>query len=380
MSDKEKKNKKRVRRSDFDSAEEWQDFKRQQREQKNRLSGDEARMMFEQSQQRFNQFNDAGLFGGIRNSPRNPGGSQNAGLDWLADGWKPEKNPYENGQINPVANAQAAVVERKEHQRANEQFALQKKHDTGVYQRPDGASEFYYNNPFGDTPDATMMPIDERYGGGIGVGGISLRQPQGALPTGSGIPMSSDAAFGVGQIGPGIYQEDRSNAYAMDAADARAAADAMGFDAAMEQFYKGRTTAEEVGRQSPEAPAPELPDYVGPRGTPGDMQAQIDAIFAQPDEAEVESVQVQPEPATAQPAQSVSDVGIPATAMLPWGPGIDGVEGVIPKMQSNWALLTSLAKDLLQPWLFGPDPAREDYTASTVQDIAKVRAGQVNPF
>lgn len=204
-------------------------------------------MLAQQKAEQFQQMDNAGVFGGIRNSPRNPGGDQNSGLDWLKQGYNPDNNPFEGR--NPQAEAMAAVeAQRQQQQNQRHQEAIQLALTGQLRQNVGGANMASFFNPAtrGDAgaahginnplpqADLNVLNVPEQYGGGLAMGRPAAKpiNVNEMLPTGgyspalgvggSSVPMSAGEAFNTDSLGKGIYAErDRSNPASQDASMAR---------------------------------------------------------------------------------------------------------------------------------------------------------------
>jgi len=220
-------------------------------------------MLAKQKGEQFTQMDDAGVFGGIRNSPRNPGGAQNSGLDWLQANYNPGNNPFEGRDVRSEAMA-AVEAQRQQQQTQRQQEAIQLALSGQLNQDIGGANmtSFYdqnsrgaagaaygLNNPL-PQPSMNVLNIPEQYGGGLGMGGGSRRSldPNSMLPTGgyskplglggSGVPMSSGEAYSTDSLGNGIYADrDRSNPSSQDANMARRGADQSRIKGSVAQFF-----------------------------------------------------------------------------------------------------------------------------------------------
>lgn len=244
----------RPRRSDFDSADEWKDYRNEVKAGMNTNPFDLDKMYAQQNQNA--QFlKDAGAFGGLRQSDRNPGGALNSGIDYLKANYNRAANPYENGLSEGLA--QAAVRQAQQIQKADAEYQEMLKQRTGTVSTADGKTQ-YFSDPSNARPDFVSQIIPDRYGGGVGIGNKAPIMDEGDLPTGSGIPMSPQEAYGIDQIGNGIYApEDRTNATSMDANDARHAGTAQGVRNAITDFYQNRQ------RTVPEVPESAAAEVLG---------------------------------------------------------------------------------------------------------------------
>lgn len=192
--------------------------------------------------------------GGIRESERNPGyGQTKNGIDWL----KQNYNPQEPARWGAEREGRRNVQERKEQQQAD-RVVRSNQMKGGVVQDGD-VSRFYTGDTAqmakdiltgGGLPQAnmSMMPIDPRYGGGMGMGaqsGTTITSPE--LSAGWGTPMPAQEAYGYDQVGPGIYgPQDQSNPSSIYANKARQQGAAEKVNRNLQGFYDQKGQADQI--------------------------------------------------------------------------------------------------------------------------------------
>lgn len=158
---------------------------------------------------RFEDFDRAGVFGGIRSSSRNRGGRDNPSLQSNQLFRSPDEVQQRIGASHDRFNQNAAnpanilaAVQAKQAEQAAEQAAATE----GLFRTRSGQNVVMQN------------------GRPVGFSGANNIDLDAVFPTDSGIPMAAFQAFGTDQGPNGIFNTDRSSASSLDAQDARGAA------------------------------------------------------------------------------------------------------------------------------------------------------------
>lgn len=258
--------------------------------------------MMLQQQQNIPVAKDEGLLGGISQSPRNPGGRLNTGIDWVKANYNPNNNPFEGRNIQAEAAGAVSGAKADQLDRLNKEVLGIAKggtlsrdvggaNMTSFYgaDRGDQAAAYALKNP--TQPLMNVLNIPEQYGGGMGYGSsmpLPQADPSLLLPTGgynpqagvggSGVPMSAGEAQGTDLVGPGIYGErDRSNPASQDAIMARGALTQGGIKQRLKEFYEN-PFSDPVGHVEPQPLQPVAPQAPPQAAAPQRPLPQFDEM------------------------------------------------------------------------------------------------------